>query len=130
MSRTFDIILGTVGSLVAAALVGAGLFLAIKRSYSPGRIVLKIGFTLPFVVVCIYAAGRMGPFGPFLIVIMGVILSFLWTPHLAEMLCSPLTNLLDGGNVPPEQKPYYSIATAKRKLGQYPEAIAAVREQL
>ena len=130
MSRAFDIILGSVGLLVAIALVGTGLFLAVKRSYSPGRMLLKIIFTFPIIAGCLYVAIKMGPYGPFLIALMGVGLSFLWTPHLAEMLCSPLTNLFDGGNIPPEQRPYYSIATAKRKRGLYPEAIAAVREQL
>jgi tetratricopeptide (TPR) repeat protein len=122
--------LGIAGLLLAITLVGAGVVFAMRRSYSPGRMIIKTGFTLPFVAGCIYEAEKLGLFGPFLIVMMGVVLSFLWTPHLAEILCNPLTSLLDGGNIPPEQKPYYSIATAKRKRGQYPEAVAAVREQL
>jgi tetratricopeptide (TPR) repeat protein len=130
MSRAFDFILGIVGLLVATGLVGAGFFMAIKRSYSPGRMLIKCLFTIPFVLGCLLSAIKMGPYGPFLIVFMAVVLSFLWTPHIAEIVCSPLTNLFDGGNVPPERKPHYSIATSKRKRGQYLEAMVAVREQL
>lgn len=130
MSRTFDIVLGTVGSLVAIGLVGAGMVYTIKKSYDPGKMAGKLLFTIPFVFVCIVLGVKMGPYGPFLIGFMGVVLSYMWTPHIAETLCNPLTSLFDGGNVPPERKPYYSIATARRKRGQYLEAILAIREQL
>jgi hypothetical protein len=130
VSRTFDIILGTVGLLVAIGLVGAGVFFTLKRCKSPGEMLVKLLFTVPFVLVCLFVALKMGPFGPFLIVFMAVVLSFMWTPHIAEVVCSPLTNLFDGGNLAPEKKPYYSIATSKRKRGQYPEAMVAVREQI
>ncbi len=130
MSRTFDIVLGTVGTLVAMGLVGVGIFYTIKKSYNPGEMAGKIIFTIPFVIICIVVGVKMGPTGPFLIVFMAVVLSYMWTPHIAETICSPLTSLFDGGNVPPEKKPYYSIATARRKRGQYLEAIVAVREQL
>lgn len=85
---------------MATGLVGAGFFMAIKRSYSPGRMLIKCLFTIPFVLGCLLSAIKMGPYGPFLIVFMAVVLSFLWTPHIAEIVCSPLTNLFDGGNVP------------------------------
>ena len=130
MSQAFDIILGSVGLLVAIGLVGAGVFFTLKRCQSPGEMLVKLLFTFPFVVVCLVVALKMGPFGPFLIVFMAVVLSFMWTPHLTELVCSPLTNIFDGGNLAPEKKPYYSISTSKRKRGQYLEAIVAVREQL
>ena len=130
MSRTFDIVLGTVATLVAMGLVGVGVFYAIRKSYDPGRVTVKLLFTVPFAVACIVVGVKMGPYGPFLIVFMGVVLSYMWTPHIAEVLCNPLTSMFDGGNVPPEKKPYYSITIARRKRGQYLEAIVAVREQL
>src|SRR5450756_3047450 len=64
------------------------------------------------------------------IVICGVILSILWTPQISGMIFSPLTNLFDGENEPPEYKPFYSIANAKRKRGLYQEAVAEARRQL
>jgi tetratricopeptide (TPR) repeat protein len=54
----------------------------------------------------------------------------MWTPHLGEWLCKPLTGLFDGGDEEPEPKPYYSIATAKRKQGRFLEAVVEIRRQL
>jgi tetratricopeptide (TPR) repeat protein len=72
----------------------------------------------------------MGPFGPFLIVFMAIVLSIMWTPHISELISGPLANLYDGGSTPPEPKPYYSIALAKRKLNRPLEAIVEIRKQL
>jgi hypothetical protein len=130
MSRAFDIALGTAGLVVAIGLVGWGFFMMIKKSYDPGAMLLKCAFTVPFVAFCIWLGLKMGPYGPFLIVFMGVVLSFMWTPHIAEFISSPFTNIFDGGNVPVENKPYYSIATAKRKRGFYLESIVEIRKQL
>jgi len=59
-----------------------------------------------------------------------VILAPIWTPHLCNLLVNPITNLFDGGNVPPEEKPLYSMAIARRKAGHPREAVIAFREQL
>ena len=64
------------------------------------------------------------------VAVAGSVLSILWTPHLADFLVSPLTNLFDGGNEPPERKPAYSAAISKRKASRPLEAIVAIREQL
>jgi tetratricopeptide (TPR) repeat protein len=58
------------------------------------------------------------------------VLSFLWTPHLGSLLSSPLTNIFDGGNIPLEPRPAYSIAMARQKQGHYLEAVAEIRRQL
>lgn len=130
MHSTFDIVLGTVGLVVAIGLVGWGFFFMLKKSDDPGKMLFKFGFTIPFVIFCIWLALKLGPFGVFLIVVMGVVLSFMWTPHLGELISSPLTNIFDGGNERPDNKPFYSIASARRKRGKYHEAIAEVRKQL
>jgi tetratricopeptide (TPR) repeat protein len=103
---------------------------ALKRSEDPVKILFKWGFTIPFVLFCLWMAGRIGIYGPFLIAAMGVVLSIMWTPHLSELLAKPITSAIDGGNEPPEPKPYYSIAQTKRKLNHPLEAIIAIREQL
>jgi hypothetical protein len=64
------------------------------------------------------------------IVVCAIILSILWTPQISGMMFSPLTSLFDGGNEPPEYKPFYSIANSKRKRGLYHEAVAEARKQL
>ena len=75
MPRIFDIVLGSVGLIVTIGLVAFGFFWMIKRSYDPGKMIFKCGFTIPFVGGCIFLAYKMGPFGPFLIVFMAVVLS-------------------------------------------------------
>jgi hypothetical protein len=102
----------------------------LKRTEDPGKMLLKWAFTIPFVVFCLWLARLMGPFGPFLIVFMGIILSVMWTPHLAELISSPLANLYDGGRQEVEPKPFYSIALAKRKRSLPQEAMAEIRKQL
>jgi tetratricopeptide (TPR) repeat protein len=56
--------------------------------------------------------------------------AILWRGSLIDICVKPLTSMFDGGSEPPELKPFYSIATTKRKRGQYAEAVVAVREQL
>jgi tetratricopeptide (TPR) repeat protein len=130
MHRTFDIVLGTTGLVVAIVLVGWGVFYALKKSDAPGKMFLKLAFTLAFVLGCLWLARLLGPFGPFLIVFMAVVLSFMWTPHIGEWIASPITSLFDGGNEPPDKKPLYSVAMARRNRGKPHEAVAEIRKQL
>jgi hypothetical protein len=102
----------------------------LSRSREPKKLFWKWAFTLPFIVLCFFVGAHLGPFGPFLIVFMAIVMSYMWTPHVSEMLFSPLTNLFDGGSEPPEPKPLYSIAHAKRKSNRPLEAVVAIREQL
>jgi tetratricopeptide (TPR) repeat protein len=102
----------------------------LKRTEDPTKLLFKWAFTIPLVIFCLWAATRVGIYGPVLIVVMAVVLSIMWTPHISEWVSRPLSSLYDGGNEPPEPKPYYSIAQTKRKLNHPLEAIVAVREQL
>ncbi len=127
----------TIKMTAEMALSGAGLACliwftvrALKRSVDPAKILFKWGFTIPFVIFCFWLAHQLGPFGPFLIVFMGIILSVMWTPHISEWFSGPLTSLYDGGNEPPEPKPYYSIAQARRQRREFLQAVVAIREQL
>jgi hypothetical protein len=130
MHRAFDIVLGSVGLVVTITLVGWLFYFMLKKSDDPGKMFVKWTFTVPFVILCIWLGHKMGSFGPFLIVFMAVVLSFMWTPHIGELLASPITNLFDGGTERPDKKPLYSTAITKRKLNRPFEAIVAVREQL
>ena len=130
MHSKFEIALRISGLVISLGLVTVGLAWMVRKSESPGRILVKGLFTIPFTIFCIWSALRMGPVGPIIILLMAVVLTFLWTPFIADWVSSPLTNMFDGGSEPMERKPYYSIATTKRKRGQYHEAVAEVRKQL
>jgi len=130
MHRTFDIVLGLAGLLVAIGLVGGGIFYTLRKSDAPGKMLFKLAFTVPFVWGCLRLAVAMGPYGPFLIVFMAVVLTVMWTPHIAELVSRPLTNMFDGGSEPPEKKPYYSVAMTRRNRGKPHEAVMEIRKQL
>ena len=118
---------------------------ALKRSVDPTRQVFKCVLSAALIIGEIflvrYASGSLvgggnpGDFGPaFLmavsIAIIGIILCIIWTPDISELIAKPLTDLMDGGNEPPEPRPYYSIALAKRMRREFPEAVIEIRKQL
>jgi len=59
-----------------------------------------------------------------------VVMIITWRRNIANLVAAPFGNLFDGGNVPIEPQPYYSVAEAKRNRGQYNEAVAEIRKQL
>jgi tetratricopeptide (TPR) repeat protein len=118
---------------------------ALKRSDDPAKILFKSLFTIGLVVgEFIFTrkllgtgggGGEAGGYGVGMLVAgsiaaCGVVLSIMWTPQISELLSSPIASLYDGGGLPPEPKPYYSIALAKRKLNRPLEAIVEIRKQL
>jgi tetratricopeptide (TPR) repeat protein len=103
---------------------------ALKRAEDPAKILFKWAFTILLVLAVFWAFPRINIYGPILVVAMGVILSIVWTPHISELLSRPLTGLYDGGIEPPEPRPYYSIALARRQRREFLQAVVAIRGQL
>jgi len=103
---------------------------ALKRAEDPAKLLFKWAFTIPFVLFGLWMAQRISIYGPILILVMGIILSIMWTPHISEWFSRPLTSMYDGGTEPPEPKPYYSIARARRQRREFLQAVVAIREQL
>ncbi|MGA2246491.1 MAG: tetratricopeptide repeat protein [Verrucomicrobiota bacterium] len=133
-------------SLIAAGLAGLGLFFVVRKSGEPGKMLCKIVFSAVMVAaVAYFVRSRLGhleegglSFGNVgngllmtgAIVVCGLILSILWTRQVGDFLISPLTSLFDGGNEPPEPKPFYSIALTRRNRGKPHEAVSEIRRQL
>ena len=144
MGRILEIALNIFLVLFGLGLAGWVFIRVLKRSEDPARIVFKIIWSAGVVIGLFYyirsmtkhlGGGMTADLGTALmiaglVVTGGIILSITWTPQISEFLFSPLTSLFDGGTEPPEPKPFYSIALAKRKLNRPLEAIADVREQL
>ena len=61
---------------------------------------------------------------------IAVVVGIAWTPTLANMLSSPLTTALSGSASEAKKSPAYGQALAKRKRGQFAEAVSAVDAQL
>jgi tetratricopeptide (TPR) repeat protein len=130
MSTTYKIVEGTIGLVVILGVISWGFFRMLKRSYDPPKIILKWTITIPLVIFCFTAAANTGIYGPVVILVLAIVMSVMWAPHIGEWLCKPLTGLYDGGNEEPEQKPYYSIARSLRMKGKFLAAVVEVRQQL
>jgi tetratricopeptide (TPR) repeat protein len=65
-----------------------------------------------------------------LAVVWGNLMVILWGQSITSAIARPFASLFDGGDEPPEPKPYYSFAKARRKRREFLEAVVAVREQL
>jgi tetratricopeptide (TPR) repeat protein len=145
MNRIIEIAADTIFSLFGAGFVGWLFWRALKRSDDPEKILFKSLFSTALVIGEVFfirhltnglhEGGVVGNFAPaFLITtsvaMAGIVLSIVWTPQISEFLFKPLTSLYDGGDEPPEPKPFYSIAQAKRKRGEFLDAALEVRKQL
>lgn len=140
MARVFDII-----SLVIClgAIVALGWF-TLERSRNRSVLIVKWLVTAPILFflwrVATHVEDKLkGGFpigggdaivGLILTLLCGLVLAVLWTGSLIDAASKPLASLYDGGDTPPEPKPYYSIALAKRKRNKPLEAVMAIREQL
>ena len=61
---------------------------------------------------------------------IALFLGLAWTPTIVNTLVSPLTTALSGDNTVAYEGPAYGQALAKRKRGQYEDAVEAVEVQL
>ena len=121
------------GMLVLAVLGALAIWLmvhTIRNAEEPSRMAFNWVLTLPLVTLIVLSLRLLGALAPFLVAICGIVLSFLWTPHLVPFLIKPLTSIFDGGDLPPDPAPAYSVARSKQKRGRYLEAVADVRKQL
>ena len=130
MSTTYKIVDGTIGLVVFLGIIGWGLFRMLKRSYDPAQVLFKLAITVPLVIACFIGAIVLSFLGPLVMIILGVAMTVMWTPHIGEWLCKPLTGLYDGSDEPPVPKPYYSIARSLRMKGKFLEAVVEIRKQL
>jgi tetratricopeptide (TPR) repeat protein len=130
MNRTCEIVTWILGLTVIWGAAGWAGFRLLKRSDDPAKLIFKWAITLPLAVYGLFFASNLGPLGPPVMAVLGIILAILWGPHICAMAAKPLASLYDGGNEEPELKPYYSIPRSLRMKGKFLEAVVAVRGQL
>jgi tetratricopeptide (TPR) repeat protein len=107
----------------------------VKKSEDPARLIFKWVLTALIVGFVIWKTDLFGGYDPqwthiVVALFAGLALAAIWRHTLGELISKPFTMLYDGGGAEIEPRPYYSIAMAKRKKGQYAEAVAQVRRQL
>lgn len=123
-------------NLVALAAVVWVLIRWLKRSEeSPATLITKWIATL-LIGICLFAfaAGAHDEMTKIVAILVGAVcglfLAILWVPSMCGFVAKQFTGLYDGGDLEIEPQPLYSIAEAKRKRGNYLEAIAEIRTQL
>ncbi len=134
-------LLESLRSLAPWLLLGAlGVWLAVlslKRSQEPARLVvqwlitgLAVFFIARFLGPMVKGGGLGAGFAILAVAVVGVALAVVWTPSFTAYVGDKFGSLYDGGDLPPDPEPFFSIAEAKRRQGKYAEAAAEVCAQL
>lgn len=122
-----------VGIVILCIFALAGVRLAwrlFKKSEDPVRILVKLTITGLVMIFLFTTITGFGVYAAIIAAGLGVFLGALWAPHIGALLARPFTAMFDGGDTQVEERPFYSIAEARRKFGRHPEAIAEIRKQL
>ncbi len=137
MSHALHLVLNISLSLFGLGFIGWLFWRSLKNSEDPGRLIFKWLLTVAVVwfelAVAVPAFGRGGldaVFGLGLTGALSMVINVIWRNAILDLITQPLTSIFDGGSEPPEPKPAYSMALARRKSNHPLEAIVAIREQL
>jgi len=138
MNPTAELVFRILAGAICLAAVVALLIRTLKRSDDPARLVFKwlltagvIGFMAWKVAPMVAEGGYGGAFGGIpLAAVCGLALAIIWRHSIAGVIAKPFGALYDGGDVPPEPAPAYSVAQARRKQAKYLQAVAEIRKQL
>jgi len=139
----WDIALSIGSLLVVIALLGWVMWIWLKKSEDPARLIFKwvlSAFGLAGLIANgLYlrkAIDRGGAdygaafFGAICAAALGLYFAIIWRRELAGLIAKPFGSLYDGGNEEAPPEAHYSSAIAKRKRGHYHEAIGDIRKQL
>ncbi len=132
------------GWIICIAIIGAGLWWWYLKSDDRRLLLIKWLFSIPGLLWFIYIgrflharlsnAAGMDIGAAFYSVIStaacGMYFAIIWRRNITGLIANPFGSLYDGGNERLEPQAYYSSAEAKRKRGQYAEAVADIRGQL
>lgn len=138
MQTTFERLYGAF--LVYGVLLAVVIYIIRRQIKNPDneplKVIVKWVVTLAVVAFMIHATVRANDRGALLIVFIflllpgSILLGLWWTPAISDWIASPITHALTGDSRESYNKPEYGIANARRKRGQYVEAIEAVDDQL
>jgi tetratricopeptide (TPR) repeat protein len=137
MSQILQIVVNIVSLIAILGVVGWLFIRALKRSTDPSVLILKwivtavaLFFQFKVSLPAFRNGGFDAIFGLILTLLFGLVMAILWRDSFIDIFANALGSLYDGGTVPPEPKPYYSIALSKRKLYRPLEAVVEIRRQL
>ncbi|HMP83421.1 MAG TPA: tetratricopeptide repeat protein [Verrucomicrobiota bacterium] len=130
-ATAYHVIRGTLILMVTLAIFGWLLFKALKRSEDPPKLLFK--WVVTFFVLGAVVFLSSGPVSPALVpvvLVAAACITILWGASIGALIAKPFTMIYDGGNEEIEPRPFYSIAEAQRKRGNFTAAIAHIRSQL
>jgi tetratricopeptide (TPR) repeat protein len=137
MQSVGKFLLGSAALLLGAFLAGWFMWSTVRKADDGARMIFKWIISLGMFAVLVWLGFGLHHQGqgaayivPPIAAVIGVFLGIFWAPHLGALLAKPLTGFYDGGDQQVEERPFYAIARAKQKRGNYPEAIAEIRKQL
>ncbi len=130
MTRTVAIIRGTLVLVCMLGGTGWVLWYCLKKSEDAARLVWKWALTCVVLAAMFASPWFLGPFAVPGSALFGLVLALIWARSIGALVAKPLVGMFDGGATPPDPKPLYSIAIAKRNRGRYQEAIYDIYEQL
>jgi tetratricopeptide (TPR) repeat protein len=115
--------------------VGWLLWLWLKASDEPGALVKRwlasVVVLGPLFWAAAHARDESSKIGVILLAAVGgIIMTLVWRQPFCDFVGDLFGGLYTGGSQQVDPAPFYSIAQAKRKKGQYLEAIAEVEKQL
>lgn len=137
-----ELIATIIGWIIVAGIFIAGLRHWYLKSHDRGLLVVKWALTVPGMVamyfLTIWLRNKVNGgldygaafFGAALVAANGLYFAIIWRKDIAMIVARPFGNLYDGGDEEPDPQAFYSSAEAKRKRGNYNEAIADIRKQL
>ena len=137
MDHAFKLIAGLGGLVLGGGLAIWFVWGTIKKAEDPARVLFKWIVTIVVFAILIkmgVSLNRSGQLGAIVVAsgaaLLGVFMGIIWAPHLGAVLARPFTSFYDGGSQEVEVRPFYAIARAKQKRGNYQEAILEIRKQL
>jgi len=128
----------TIITYVALALFSGWLaWRSLKKSEDPARTAFKWLLTLGILIYIrwsVFPMADKGGMAAFCAVassmMCGLVMFITWRNEIGSIIAKPFVSLYDGGDQPPEPRPFYSIARARQKQGRYAEAVAEIQKQL
>src|SRR5262249_48938612 len=123
--------------ILGIVVIGLIIWQTLRKSDDPARMAFKWVLTA---VVLVFLYFQVGPMmaagggeagaGLALTLVCGLVLAITWRVAIASLIAKPFAALYDGGDIPPEPRPAYSVAIARRKQGNPAEAVAEIQMQL
>lgn len=124
--------------VVTVAIVGVFIVITVRKAEDPARMVFKWVLTaiiVGYIVIVVAPTVGKGDYAAAFVgipsmAVCGLALAIIWGQFLGSLVAKPFGAIYDGGNVPPEPRPAYSVAQARQKRGEYLQAVVEIRKQL